>query len=154
VNFAKTELMIYFGLAGVALVGALAFAAWSIARDGWERIDTYRRWQLALLGFGLVLVLVHTFSHGKMDRWAIALPFNAFVLGLAALLILEGSAHLRPRLVGAGCVVFALVTVSRYTDLFSSLLARSAVFVALGAGLFLVGSFYARQRRRAQEVVP
>jgi uncharacterized membrane protein len=154
VNFAKSELPIYFGLAGLALVGALAVAAWTIARHGWEQIDTYRRWQLALLGVGLVLVLVHTFLHARMDRWAIALPFNAVVLGFAALLILEGSAHLRPRLVGAGCVVFALVTVSRYADLFSSLLARSAVFVVLGAGLFWVGSFYARQRRRAQEVAP
>jgi hypothetical protein len=43
---------------------------------------------------------------------------------------------------------------SRYLDLFSSLLARSAVFVALGAGLFFVGNFYARQRRRAQQVQP
>jgi uncharacterized membrane protein len=99
-----------------------------------------------------MLVLVQAFSHGKIDRWAIALPFNVIMLGLAALLILEGSARLLPRLVGAGCVIFALVTIGRYTDLFSSLLVRSAVFVALGAGLFLVGSFYARQRRRTQEV--
>jgi len=76
------------------------------------------------------------------------------VLALAALLILKGGAQLRPRLVAAGCIVFALVTVSRYADLFSSLLARSAVFVLLGAALFFVGNFYARSRRRAQEAQP
>ena len=30
----------------------------------------------------------------------------------------------------------------------------TGLFVALGAGLFLVGNFYARQRRRAQEGQP
>jgi uncharacterized membrane protein len=155
VNFDnKPGLVIYFVVAGVALLAAIAAAAVSFSRGALAQIDTYRRWQLALVGIGLAIVLWVTFSHGRVDGWAISLPFNGIALGLAALLILEGSAHLKPRLVAAGCLIFALVTVSRYTDLFSSLLVRAAVFVALGAGLFFVGSFYTRQRRRAQEVRP
>lgn len=154
VNFTKPGVAIYFSAAGAALLGAIAAAVMLLARGGFAAIDTYRRWQLALIGVGLAIVLVCVFSHSRIDGWAIALPFNVIVLGLAALLILEGSARLQPRQVGAGCLVFAMVTVSRYTDLFSSLLARSAVFVALGAGLFLVGNFYARQRRRVQEARP
>jgi uncharacterized membrane protein len=152
VNFTKPGLVIYFGAAGAALLGALATAAVLFARGGLAQIDSYRRWQLGLVGAGLAIVLVCLFSHGRIGGWAIALPFNAIVLGLAALLILEGSARLQPWRVGAGCLIFALVTVSRYADLFSSLLARSAVFVALGAGLFFVGSFYARQRRAQEQV--
>jgi len=151
-KFTRPGLVIYFGAAGVALLAALAAAAVVFARGGLAQLDVYRRWQLALLCVGLAIVLVSVFSHSRPDGWAIALPFNAIVLGLAALLILEGGARLQPSRVGIGCLIFALVTVSRYTDLFSSLLVRAAVFVALGAGLFFVGSFYARQRRRAQEV--
>jgi hypothetical protein len=153
VNFAKPHIAIYFAAAGAALLAAISWAAVLFARGGLSQIDTYRRWQLALIGIGLVVVLVCMFSRERIDGWAIALPFNAIVLGLAALLILQGSAHLQPRLVGAGCVIFALVTVSRYADLFGSLLVRAAVFVLLGAGLFLVGNFYARQRRRVQRQV-
>lgn len=153
VSFDKPGLVVYFGAAGAALLGAIAAAAVAFSRGTLAQIDTYRRWQLALAGIGLAIVLVCLFSHARADGWAIALPFNAIVLGLAAALILEGSANLRPRLVAAGCLVFALVTVSRYADLFSSLLARAAVFVLLGAGLFFVGNFYARSRR-AREVQP
>lgn len=151
VDFSKPGLALYFAAAGAALVAAIAAAAVSFSRGGLAQIDAYRRRQLALVGIGLAIVIALLFSSGKTGGWAIALPFNAIVLGLAATLILEGSARLQPRLVSAGCVVFALVTVSRYTDLFSSLLARAAVFVALGAGLFFVGNFYARQRRRVQQ---
>jgi len=154
VDFARhPALLPYFGAALAALVAAVAAAAY-FGRPAWAEIDPYRRGQLALVGAGLAIVLACAVLKIKAGGWAIALPFNAVVLGLAALLIFKGSAQLRPRLVAGGCIVFALVTVSRYADLFSSLLARSAIFVLLGAGLFLVGNFYARSRRRAQEDRP
>jgi len=82
------------------------------------------------------------------------ISFNVIVLGFAALLILEGSERLRPRMVAAGCLLFAMVAIGRYADLFTSLLVRAAVFVALGVALFLVGNFYARSRRRAHGAQP
>jgi len=146
----RPALAIYFAAAGAALLAAGIAAGIALSRGGLAQIDTWRRWQLALIGIGLLLVFGGMASRGDFDGWSIALPFNAIVLGLATLLILEGSARLQPRLVGAGCLVVALVTVSRYTDLFSSLLARAAVFVLLGSGFFIVGNFYAR-RKRAQQ---
>ena len=154
VDLAKPGLAVYFAGAGAAVLGATIFAATRFARGARQQVEAYRLWQLALIAIGLVIALISVFAPGKVGGWTIALPFNAIVLVLAALLILEGSEQLRPRLVGAGCLVFALVAVSRYTDLFSSLLMRAAVFVALGAGLFLVGNFYTRQRRRVREVQP
>lgn len=155
VDFSKPGLAVYFAGAAAALLGAIIFAATRYARGArLQQSNAYHLWQLALIGIGLVIALTGVFVPGKVGGWAIALPFNAIVLALAALLILEGSEHLRPRQVAAGCMVFALVTVSRYVDLFSSLLVRAAVFVALGAGLFFVGNFYTRQRRRVQEVQP
>lgn len=154
VDFARPGVSAYFSTAGVALLGAFAGAVTLLGRNGWVLLDTYRRWQLALIGVGLAIVLLCMFSQSRIGGWTIALPFNAMVLGLAALLILEGSERLRPWQVGAGCLIFALITVSRYADLFSSLLVRAAVFIALGAGLFLVGNFYAGRRRQVQAVRP
>jgi uncharacterized membrane protein len=146
-DFSKPVLAVYFGAAGIALVAAVVV----LARGKPERLDRYARWQLGLLAVALAVVLAGIFApSARGGSWPVALLFNGVVLGYAALLILEGSEHLRPRLVGAGCLLFAMVAVGRYADLFTSLLVRAAVFVALGVILFLVGNFYARSRRRAQ----
>lgn len=150
VDVGEPGVAIYLGAAGVALAGAATL----LGRWGLTELDRTRRWQLALLGLTLAVVLVSVLSRRPAEGWPLALAFNAIALGFGALLILDGSERLDPWLVGGGCLVFALVTISRYTDLFSSLLARAGTFVALGAGLFLVGNFYARQRRRAEEVRP
>lgn len=136
----------YFGVAVAALLIALAATAY-LGRSAWRQIDVYRRGQLALAGIGLAIVLACAALRISGGGWAIAAPFNGIALGLAALLVAQGGAQLRPRLVAGGCLLFALVTLGRYADLFSSLLARSAVFVALGAALFFVSNFYARRKR-------
>jgi uncharacterized membrane protein len=151
-HFARPELAAYLGVAATLFAASLAAAAWRLSRGGWGRLDAYRHGQAALIAVGVAIVAGCMLAHVKGGGWAVALPFNVIGLALATLLILEGSARLQPRLVGAGCLYFALITVSRYADLFGSLLARAAVFVALGVGLFLVGNFYARNRRRAQQV--
>lgn len=147
VDFSKPGIAIYLGAAGAAL----ALALFLLARGRLAQLDAYRRWQLGLVGVGLLIVLASMFLLAKGGGWPVVLSFNVIVLGLAVLLILEGSEHLRPKLVGAGCLLFAMVVIGRYADLFTSLLVRAAVFVALGAALFYVGNFYAR-RRRAQGV--
>lgn len=146
VDFSRPGVAIYLGAAGVALT----LAVFLLARGRLAQLDTYRRWQLGLVGVGLIIVLASMFLFARGGGWPVVLSFNAIVLGLAALLILEGSEHLRPKLVAAGCLLFAMVAFGRYVDLFTSLLVRAAVFVVLGAALFSVGNFYARSRRRAQ----
>lgn len=147
VDFTNPGIAIYFGAAGAALAGALVM----LARLRDAQLDRYALWQLATLALGLALVAASLFlPFGKGAAWPVALLFNVVVLGYSALLILEGSERLRPKLVGLGCLLFAMVAIGRYADLFTSLLVRSAVFVALGVALFLVGNFYARSRRRAQ----
>jgi uncharacterized membrane protein len=150
VDFSRLEIAIYFAAAGAALAGAVAM----LARAWPATLDRYGRWQLVLLAAGLAIVLAGMFLLAKDGGWPVVISFNVIVLGFAALLILEGSERLRPRLVGAGCLLFAMVAIGRYADLFTSLLVRAAVFVALGVALFLVGNFYARSRRRAQGAQP
>ena len=151
VDFSKPGITVYFVVAGAALAGAIAL----LARLRAEQWDRYGVWQLGLLAVGAVTVIASLFlPFARHANWITVIVFNALALGYAALLILEGSEHLRPKLVGLGCLLFAMVAIGRYADLFTSLLARSAVFVAVGVVLFLVGNFYARSRRRAQEAQP
>ena len=151
VNFSKPGAAVYLGTAAVALAGALTM----LLRGRMAQLDAYRRWQLALVGTGLAIVLAGMWLPMAWGgSWLVVIAFNLIVLGLAALLVLEGSERLRPWRVGAGCLLFATVAIGRYVDLFTSLLLRAAVFVALGAALFYVGNFYARSRRRAQAVQP
>ena len=51
------------------------------------------------------------------------------------------------KLVSLACGLFCVLMVTRYVDLFDSLLARGLVFLLLGVGLFVVGNFYSRMRR-------
>jgi len=151
VDFSKPGIAVYFVVAGVALAGAIAL----LARLRAEHWDRYGVWQLGLLAVGTITVVASLFlPFARSANWITVIVFNALALGYAALLILEGSEHLRPKLVGLGCLLFAMVAIGRYADLFTSLLARSAVFVAVGVVLFLVGNFYARSRRRAQGAGP
>ena len=150
VDLSKPGIALYFAAAGAALAGALVL----LARGGLAQLDAHRRWQLALLAAGLGIVLTGMFLLPRGGGWPALIAFNVIVLGYAALLILEGSAQLRAKLVGAGCLLFAMIAIGRYADLFTSLLVRAAVFVAVGVMLFLVGNFYARSRRRAQGAQP
>jgi uncharacterized membrane protein len=147
VDFSRLGTVIYLGAACAALAGAIVL----LVRARRVELDAYRYWELALLGIGLVIVLASGFfGYSKSVGWPIVLAFNVIVLGFAALFILEGSEQLRAKMVGTGCLLFAMVVFGRYADLFTSLLVRAGVFIALGAALFCVGNFYARSRRRVQ----
>jgi uncharacterized membrane protein len=150
VDLSRPEIAIYLAAAGAALAGAVVL----LVRGGLAQLDAHRRWQLGLAAAGLAIVLPGMFLLARGGGWLVVISFNVIVLGFAALLILEGSERLRPRMVGAGCLLFAMVAIGRYADLFTSLLVRASVFVALGVALFLVGNFYARSRRRAQAAQP
>ena len=53
-----------------------------------------------------------------------------------------------------GCVLFAVIAMARYTDLFHSLVARSLVFFIAGAALFSVGLYYSRSRKQVERLNP
>ena len=74
--------------------------------------------------------------------------FNILALYQAFMMISTGCRGLSLKTTVAGCVLFAAITLARYTDLFVSLLARSLVFFIAGAGLFAVGMYYSRARKQ------
>jgi hypothetical protein len=43
---------------------------------------------------------------------------------------------------------------ARHTDLFASLVARSSVFLVMGAALFAVGFYYSHTKKQLQDTSP
>jgi hypothetical protein len=50
-----------------------------------------------------------------------------------------------------GCLLLALISATRYTDLFESLIVRSLIFFLVGAAIFAVGIFYSKSKKQLQE---
>jgi hypothetical protein len=68
--------------------------------------------------------------------------------------MLQGFRTGRTRSAVVGCILLAAFTVARYTDLFHSLLARSAVFFVIGALMIGAGYFFARKGKAREEAAP
>jgi hypothetical protein len=47
-------------------------------------------------------------------------------------------------------VLFAVIAMARYTDLFVNLLTRSLVFFIAGAALFSVGIYYSKTKKQIE----
>jgi uncharacterized membrane protein len=83
--------------------------------------------------------------------WGKASLFNLIFLTHCILLILTGCRRVNLRLVIIGCLLLALLSITRFIDLFDSLLVRSAFFLLFGAILFGIGIYYSRSKREMQE---
>ncbi|WP_295875635.1 DUF2157 domain-containing protein [uncultured Zhongshania sp.] len=138
-----------FGLLYVLLPLFAAVVAWAIAiarsRTRPETLDEWLESGLVLLVL-LVVVLpavvgldVNGFSRGI---------FNIVFMAYGLLYVYRGTQFLKGRILSLGCVMLVLLGAARFTDLFQSLLARSAVFLLLGVLLFLIGLRYSKQSTR------
>ena len=82
------------------------------------------------------------------------LVFNILFLYQCLAMIIVGCRSLNLKTTVTGCVLFAVIAMARYTDLFVSLLARSLVFFIAGAALFSVGLYYSRTRKQIDRETP
>lgn len=146
VTFSHVAITLYFA---VPLVLALQGWLWLlVARLG--RLDKLWRWHWGLIVVPLLSVAGMSLGLLPLGELA-ALLFNLVFLAHCVLFIIQGSRDVDAKLVSLACVLFAVLTITRYVDLFDSLLLRSVVFLLLGAGVFVVGNFYARSKRRLEE---
>ena len=99
----------------------------------------------------VLLLTIQTVDLPRWEGWAKASLFNLIFLTHCILLIRWGCRRVNLRIVITGCSLLALLTLTRYTDLFRSLLVRSALFLLLGALLFGIGVYYSRSRREMRE---
>ncbi len=132
----------------VPLIAALSAWLALLAFGAWQRADVIRRWEMGLMLLVMLLVLIAQFGVSRAGAGIITLAFNLVFLGHCVIMIVRGTGGLDWKKVSLGCVLFSALVFARFVDLFDSLLMRSLFFLALGAGLFLIGNFYSRRKKR------
>ena len=99
----------------------------------------------------LLIIVLNTLGVLGLKGWAGAAVFNTVYLFHSIMLIVTGCKELNVKSTTVGCLLLAFIAMARYTDLFVSLLARSSVFLIMGAALFAVGFYYSRTKKQLQE---
>jgi uncharacterized membrane protein len=138
----------------------IAAAAWAVAlRRHWQgraaQAPDQPALDLYLVPLTVLLAFIDMFWLQDLSTgWAIAGPFNLVFLGLSGSMMSRGCRTGQSKQAVLGSVLFVLLVVARYFDLFDSLFIRGLVFVGVGVLLFLEGLFYSRQKRNLAEGGP
>jgi uncharacterized membrane protein len=131
----------------VPLVAALLGWLVLLFTGAWQRADVIRRWETVLILFAMLLVMIGVVGLSRYEAGIMTLIFNLVFLGHCIVMIVSGTNRLNWKQVSLGCVLLSALVFARFVDLFDSLLMRSLFFLALGAGLFLIGNFYSRRKK-------
>ncbi len=129
------------------LIASLLAWAVLLATGAWQRADGIRRWETGLILLAMLLVLIAQFGASRGDVGIVVFAFNLIFLGHCVVMIVRGTGRLNWKQVSLGCVLFSALAFARFLDLFDDLLMRSLFFLALGAGLFLIGNFYSHRKK-------
>jgi uncharacterized membrane protein len=129
------------------LVAALSVWLILLATGAWQQADAMRRWNAGLISFSMLLMCFELVGISREQAGFFTLMFNLGFLGHCLVMIVAGTQRLSWKQVTLGCVLFSALMFARFLDLFDSLLMRSLFFLALGAGLFLIGNFYSRRKK-------
>jgi uncharacterized membrane protein len=143
----------FFVAFAAGVLGLWAWALWPV--DG-KRLALNATLQTEHYGVlaAFILIFAHSLGLIPLGGWPGMAVFNILILFQAIAMITAGCRDLSLKTTVAGCVLFAAITLARYTDLFVSLLARSLVFFIAGAGLFAVGIYYSRARKQPRREKP
>jgi uncharacterized membrane protein len=144
---------VFFVAFAAGVVGLWAWVFWPISGKRLSLREALRREHYGVIA-AFILVLAHALGLVHLGGWLGMAVFNILILSQAIAMITAGCSSLSLKTTVAGCVLFAAITLARYTDLFVSLLARSLVFFIAGAGLFAVGIYYSRARKQLRREKP
>lgn len=150
VNFDRPQhALLFFGFALPAVVSW----GWVIHQALQDR-DLFRRMlriDYFAVPLALILILLNCLGVLGLGGWVGAAVFNLLFIFHSVMMIAYGCRSLNLKLTIVGCLLLALITLTRYADLFASLLARSLVFFLTGAALFAVGFYYSKTKKQMQE---
>jgi len=147
IKFDQPAVFWYFVVSLAIAVTLLATVIRLMTRTG---LDFSKMINMSHLTVPLTLVIVMMATFKGLQGWGLMAFFNLVFLFHSMVFTVHGSRTLNVRLVTAGCVMFSVLAMSRYTDLFSSLIARSLVFFIVGAGVYATGNFYSRARKQVR----
>ncbi len=148
---------LYYGLPFLGLIIVLAA---NLYKTSWQTHDNTRKAELILVCISLAIItylgLLDPIVRGHEDAvmvtlWIATLLINLILAAHYLILIIEGARDTKWVKTSIGCILFAILVFARFTDLFHSLLWRSAVFLLLGIGLFAIGHYYNAQKKQVME---
>jgi uncharacterized membrane protein len=152
IHFDTLPAGIYFFSLSITAIGLLIWAYWPVFQRPQNTLADLRIDYYVVL-ITLFLVVLNTLGVLDLRGWTGAAVFNLIFLFHSIMLIVSGCKKLDIKSTTAGCLLVAFISMARYTDLFVSLLARSSVFLLMGAALFAVGLYYSRTKKQLQEKV-
>ncbi len=80
----------------------------------------------------------------------LTLAFNIILLLFSIWLMIDGATKANRQHMVYGSMIFSILAMVRYTDLFDSLVIRASVFLIVGLTLFSVGNIYQRNKKVAK----
>lgn len=148
IKFDETVVLLYYLISCAVAVFSWCFATWAFikSKHDFRELITFSHMSVPLT---LLIVIFASLEIG-FQGWAGAVVFNLLFLFHSIIFIVHGSKTVNVKLVTTGCLMFSLLAISRYVDLFDSLIARSLVFFIVGAGVFAAGNFYSRKKKQIQ----
>jgi hypothetical protein len=104
-----------------------------------------------LLPLTAILGVFYMLFKGGMTGWTVSGPFNLVFLALVISMMARGCrlALMKPTVIGS--ILLLIYAMSRYADLFHSLLVRGLVFIVAGILIFGQGILYSRAKSRKTE---
>lgn len=153
VDFDQIQQTVLFFAFALGVVAIWAFAIWPIAAKQQPLKEILQKQYYGVLA-AYILILLSAVGVIDLSGWPGMGIFNLLFLYQAIVMIADGCRDLNLKMTATGCVLFAVITFTRYTDLFVSLLARSMVFLIAGAALFSVGLYYSKTKKQTQRVAP
>jgi len=78
------------------------------------------------------------------------LIFNVILMIFSIWLMIDGARLANRHYMVSGCLIFSLLAMVRYTDLFDSLITRAVIFLIVGLILFAMGNVYQRNKKAAR----
>lgn len=123
----------------------------------WLAIKRQLSAMVALAELTVVLMLLPTLlvffteikSLVNLYGWMM-IGFNLILLASSIWLMIDGAKQANRGRMVKGSILFAVLAMARYTDLFDSLIARATVFLIVGIALFVIGNIYQRNKKGAK----
>lgn len=149
VNFDQFMQSLFFFSFALAAIGMWAWAIWPAAKKKRQPNKALSFEYYGVMAT-LSIMILNTLDLLPLRGWLSMAVFNLLFLYQCIMMIITGCRNLNLKTTVTGCVLFAVIAMARYTDLFVSLLTRSLVFFIAGAALFSVGIYYSKTRKQIE----
>jgi uncharacterized membrane protein len=149
VQFDQVLQSLFFFSFALAAIGMWAWAIWPAPKTK-TKDQPHKALSAEYYGVmaTLIIMILNTLGLIPLRGWLGMAVFNILFLYQCVMMIVSGCKTLNLKTTVAGCVLFAVIAIARYADLFTSLLTRSLVFFIAGAALFSVGIYYSRTKKQ------